>query len=270
MKKRYSSKEYGKFVGIALIVLGILHLIIPYLDIFWGILIIVAGISALIYRGKGIILMVGILLVLVGFLNIFSTILDFESGGLWLIFGGFQIYWGIGEILRYNRTKENPEYVVKNKIKKEFTWYSLRFAFVAMVLIYLVEVFLGFYFNEALLSSIDILVAMISFFVVITSIINLAKYKQKKFAIISLMISSLIMLLFIGGFIWGFIGVTNMGDFTLEEVEELDFLCSDICYELNGSELYLIDFDYGIEKMKCYCYDLEETLINEEIMLPRI
>lgn len=101
--------NYCKNAGIILIILGVIHIVLSgFLSAVWGYLLIILGIIALIYRVKAIILLVGIMLISIGILNIFGSIVS-EIDFLWIIFGGFQIYLGSTEIIRYTNIKEKPK-----------------------------------------------------------------------------------------------------------------------------------------------------------------
>ena len=108
------------------------------------------------------------------------------------------------------------ESVKNNKIitkpKKGFIWYSLRASFwlIALIWIFFVltdKLFLSTGLDQALFSLILLLIwIVLIFFNFVVSIIHLTKYKEKAFAIVSLVFSSLLMLLFFVGFILGFVG----------------------------------------------------------------
>jgi len=108
--------KYCKQVGLILIGLGILHIILSeFLDAYWGVLIIVIGVIALLYRRRSIILVVGIALIVVGLLNILGS---YDVNVFWSIFGILQIVWGIQELRRYGKTKENKKYAKKKDLKR--------------------------------------------------------------------------------------------------------------------------------------------------------
>lgn len=113
-----SVDNYCKTAGIILIVLGIIHIILSgVLSPIWGYLLIIIGIVALIYRVKEIILLVGIVLISVGILNLSSNFI-YEINFFWIIIGGLQIYWGITEISKYSKIKENQKNIKKTKKKR--------------------------------------------------------------------------------------------------------------------------------------------------------
>ncbi len=94
--------------------------------------------------------------------------------------------------------KEKTEKSDNNKIQKlkenkgrGFVWYGLRASFCAML--FLLPV------NIIYLGSIPLILAFVilTFFTFVVSIIHLAKYKEKAFAIVSLIISSMLILLMI-------------------------------------------------------------------------
>lgn len=88
-----------------MIALGVIHIILSgFLSAIWGYFLILAGIFSLIYRRKAIVMLVGIMLVLVGLLNITDSII-YRINVLWFLLGGFQIYWGIQEMIKYTKIK---------------------------------------------------------------------------------------------------------------------------------------------------------------------
>ncbi len=93
--------------GIALIVLGVLHLLLTqFLDPIWGGLIIILGILNLSIKKKEMLIVNGILLLFVGTMNSTTVIFPGENNFTWLIFGVFQIYLGIKEIIKFNEYKK--------------------------------------------------------------------------------------------------------------------------------------------------------------------
>ncbi|MCH8945773.1 MAG: hypothetical protein IIA85_02530 [Nanoarchaeota archaeon] len=109
-------KKYCRNVGIILIALGILHILLSeFLSMGWGFLLIIIGVISLLYRAKSMIIVFGVALILVGILNI--SIIIYELNVFWIILGIFQIGWGIQELRRYKKTKENPKYTNKKKVK---------------------------------------------------------------------------------------------------------------------------------------------------------
>lgn len=110
-------------IGIAFIVLGVLHFILSgFLEPTWGIVLIFFGVLAFFYRSRKMLLIFGLLLILVGVLNLLSSV--YEVSIFWILFGVLQIYFGIQVINRYKKVKENPRYVVqrKNQKRKLSTW----------------------------------------------------------------------------------------------------------------------------------------------------
>ena len=88
--------------GIGLIILGFLHFVFAgFLNPVWGVVIIVIGFLNLAVVSRNMFIVNGIALIIVGLLNIISTI-SMGAGG-WVIFGAFQIYWGIKEISKYDK-----------------------------------------------------------------------------------------------------------------------------------------------------------------------
>ncbi|RMG33271.1 MAG: hypothetical protein D6732_12315 [Methanobacteriota archaeon] len=90
--------------GIALIILGIIHIVFSgFLDAFWGGLIIILGIFNLTIKKRGMFIANGSGLMMVGVMNILETIALQGSGFMWLVIGVFQIGWGIAEIRKFSR-----------------------------------------------------------------------------------------------------------------------------------------------------------------------
>jgi len=86
--------------GVALIILGVIHFALAgFLDPVWGVVILVIGTLNLFILKPQMLIVNGGALILVGLINIITTLAIGFSG--WVIFGGFQIYWGIQEIVRY-------------------------------------------------------------------------------------------------------------------------------------------------------------------------
>jgi len=93
-----------KTAGIILLILGAIHIIFSsYLSIGWGIVLLIAGIVAFFYRKVGMLLVFGIGLILVGIMNLTAV---GEGTAGWGVLALFQIYWGITEIVRYNKLRK--------------------------------------------------------------------------------------------------------------------------------------------------------------------
>lgn len=185
-----------KLTGSILIALGILHIIFSgFLDLTWGLVLIPIGIISFFYHSRKMLLVFGILLILVGILNFFTSVNNslYDSNstdGFWNILAFFQIYWGIKEIIRFKRTKERKENLFKENRKKGFIWYSLRISFIALIVFWISSYTFAepsFYFS--------ILVFVVTLFILIISIINLCIYQKKNFAVLSLGVSTIFMLL---------------------------------------------------------------------------
>ena len=179
--------------GIALIILGIIHMIFSgFLSFTWGIILIVLGIISFFYRSRKMILTFGISLILVGALNLLDGILASLEGisAGWAIFGVFQIIWGIQEINRFREIKENPKYL---NLEKGFAWYGLRIGFFIMVVNWILNYFVINQEATAWATFVEFFIISV-IFTFVTSIIHLKFYKQETFAIISLVISLLMIL----------------------------------------------------------------------------
>jgi len=219
-EKPFDLDKEVRNIGIALIVLGIIHFVLSqFLDFTWGFVLIAVGTIALFYRSRKMLLTFGILLIAVGILNIFSYAMTLEeTSGFWGIFGIVQIIWGIQEINRFRKTKENPKYEIKEKIKKGFVWYGLRTGFWIMIGCWAISIFLSG--EESLYLVFWTFWIISTIFTFVISIIHLTKYKQKALAIISLVFSSFLLLTVIVGFLFGvYMGDSMYIDDSLAELE---------------------------------------------------
>lgn len=86
----------------------------------------------------------------------------------------------------------------ENKKNKEFVWKGLRIGFWTMVVTFLIS-FFSAKMPLWLANAVSIICYISILFTFIISIIHLTKYKEKTFAIITLVISSLIILLLFFG-----------------------------------------------------------------------
>ena len=93
--------------GICLLVIGGLHFFVPFLSPLWGIVLIILGILALAIKHRGMYIALGAGLIVVGLLNIAGSI-D-AGGGFWPVFGSFQIYWGIKEMIKFGKFGKEQE-----------------------------------------------------------------------------------------------------------------------------------------------------------------
>lgn len=86
--------------GFGLIAIGIIHIVVRFLDPGWGKVLIVLGVLTLLIRRRSMFIVIGIGLLLVGIMNI-------AAGGFggwaifWTIFGFLQLYWGVQEIRKF-------------------------------------------------------------------------------------------------------------------------------------------------------------------------
>jgi len=261
-------------IGIALIVLGVIHFILSqFLDFTWGFVLIAVGIIALFYRSRKMLLTFGILLIVVGVLNISTYAIALEEvSGFWGIFGIIQIVWGIQEINRFRRTKENPKYETKEKIKKGFVWYGLRAGFWTMIGCWAISIFLSG--EESLYFAFWLFWIASVIFTFVLSIIHLTKYKQKALAVTSLVFASFLILTAIIGLVYyGFYDYTNYdysGDLTEQETQELvdyvDNFCSISCQGLENVYTYDYAYDEDLDEVFCYCLDENYDIILQKIV----
>lgn len=189
-----------KTAGIILIILGVLHFVLSgFLDFTWGIVLIPIGIIALFYRSRNMVLVLGILLVLLGIWNFYTNIENSMYGQpstFWNILSFFQVYWGIKEIICFRKISENPKYVIKETKRKGFVWYCLRISLITLIILWIVEKIVTINLAFAIIEWINLL------FVFVMSIIHLVVYKKKGFAILSLGVSVIVILLTSYAFIY--------------------------------------------------------------------
>jgi hypothetical protein len=280
MKKPQEKIDLDKEVrniGIALIVLGVIHFILSqFLDFTWGFVLIAVGTVALFYRSRKMLLTFGILLIIVGVLNISSYAITLEAtSGFWGIFGIVQIVWGIQEINRFRKTKENPKYEIKEKIKKGFVWYGLRAGFWTMIGCWFLSIVVTIP-EDTFVDWLFLIVWIASvIFTFVVAIIHLTKHKQKGLAITSLVLSSWLILMFLVGIILGATGYYDYTDYdysenlteqqTQELVDYIDNFCSISCQGLEN--VYTYDYAYDEESDEVFCYCLDE---NYDIILQKI
>ncbi len=277
MKKPQEKIDLNKKVrniGIALIILGAVHFILSqFLDFTWGFVLVAVGVIALFYRSRKMLLTFGILLIAVGVLNISAYIINLgEISGFWGIFGIIQIVWGIQEISSFRKTKENPKYETKEKVKKGFVWYGLRAGFWTMVFCWAISIFLSgeesFYFIFWLFWIVSVI------FTFVMSIIHLTKYKQKALAVTSLVFASFLILTAIVGLSqYGYYDYEN-SDYpqnltdqqTQELVDYVDSFCFISCQGLENVYTYDYRYDEKLGEVICYCLDSNYDTILQKIV----
>jgi hypothetical protein len=95
--------------GIALILLGIVHLVLTnFLDPVWGFVIVLLGMVNLLVKKRAMFIANGIALLLVGVMNILSSFLPDGGGTIWVGIGLLQLFWGVQEIRRYKKYENEP------------------------------------------------------------------------------------------------------------------------------------------------------------------
>ena len=98
-------------------------------------------------------------------------------------------------------------------LKKGLIWYGVRASLFLSIAIWIIFIILQYSGNGESTGAVITLLSLLWFAAIIfnfvTSIIHLVRYKQKAFAITSLVISSILLLLFTIGFIIGVIAGIN-------------------------------------------------------------
>lgn len=104
LKNSEALKKDLKGWGISLLAIGVLSIIFSkMLDPIWGVVLIVLGIVNLLIRHRAMFIINGLALIFIGVLNAISIIGASSGFSFWLVFGVFQIIWGIQEIKKYKR-----------------------------------------------------------------------------------------------------------------------------------------------------------------------
>lgn len=154
------------------------------------------------------------------------------------------------------------------KEKKGFVWKSLRISFWIMV----TNLVIGSLFSQNeywIVFMEDIMALILSCTVIFTfvvSIIHLVKHKKKAFAITSLVISSIFLLLvFLGMFM---VIVENYNNDDIDVEEYVDISCHNFCIGIENVDSYYYEYDDAKNEIICYCLDSdEEILIQKPIIL---
>lgn len=90
----------------------------------------------------------------------------------------------------------------RTKPKSNFLWYFLRISFWVMIFFWVLLTFLPEEYNILIFSYLFLAAILATF---VSSIVHLVKYKQKAFAIVALVISSIGLFFFLIGFVLGVI-----------------------------------------------------------------
>jgi len=101
--------------------------------------------------------------------------------------------------------------------KKAFIWYALRISFYIMIGIWIVASILNLDYTTSLELIFGFLFVTITIFTFVISIIHLTKYKNKAFAVVSLVISSIVLVLFLYGVLMAFISPINTSGIIFDE-----------------------------------------------------
>jgi len=282
MKKPQEKIDLDKEVrniGIALIVIGIIHFVLSqFLDFTWGFVLVAVGVIALFYRSRKMLLTFGILLIVVGVLNLSTYVVALEGvPGFWGIFGIIQVVWGIQEINRFRRTKENPRYKIKEKIKKGFVWYGLQAGFWVMIGFWVLNIiFMSSLFNIEPNVYIVFWVLWIAsvVFTFVLSIIHLTKYRQKALAVTSLVLASFLILTIIVGLAYqssyDYVDQGYSENLTDQQTQELidyvDSFCLISCQGLENVYNYDYQYDERLDEVVCYCLDSNDNTILQKVV----
>lgn len=162
--------------------------------------------------------------------------------------------------------------MVEKEDKKDFVWKAVRLSFwifIGLFVLTIITAIFAFEFeNNAalviyLVCSWLIFIALIFNF--ITSIIHLTKHKDKGFAITSLVISSLFILM---GFLFMVIGAMSPEGYTDSDYEEyVDFSCQNFCTGIENVDNYYYEYDDATDEVICYCLDPDEEIITQKPIL---
>lgn len=90
--------------GISLLAIGVLSIVFSsVLDPIWGVVLIVLGILNLLIRHRAMFIVNGLALIFIGVMNAISVFGSGSGFNFWLMFGVFQVVWGVQEIKKYKR-----------------------------------------------------------------------------------------------------------------------------------------------------------------------
>lgn len=102
--------------GFGLIAIGVISIVLKFLDPVWGGVLIVIGVLTLLIQRRTMFITIGICLLLAGIMNIGSG--SGEFGG-WTIFGILQIYWGIQEIRKFWKYGPTAAKMAEGKLRMQ-------------------------------------------------------------------------------------------------------------------------------------------------------
>lgn len=151
--------------------------------------------------------------------------------------------------------------------KKDFVWKGLRVSFWTVVVIWVGEsVFLPYVdspqkYWDGFMAIVSFLFLVSGIFTFVLSIIHLIRHKKKAFAIVALVISSILMLLFLVGLITGIVD-SAVGNDELEKYVESS--CIDYCAEYESAESYYYEYDDITDQVNCYCLDSNEETVSQK------
>lgn len=157
--------------------------------------------------------------------------------------------------------------MAKNRLK-----YALQVAFLFMVALQILNAILRHSPNyswmvDNLFYSLAFIVAVITTFVL--SIIHLFRYKKKAFAIVTLILSSIGILIILVGLVYGTIIILNSQFYQSSEFD-VDIYCSEFCAGIEGvtqSETYFHG-DVDSSRYMCHCLNaFSEVVVQKEITL---
>ena len=87
--------------------------------------------------------------------------------------------------------------------RRDMIWYGLRFSFWLMIALFVISIFLYDNPEDPTTIIFGLLQSIIIIYVFVTSIIHLKRYRRKGFAITSLILSSILVLIILVAFIVG-------------------------------------------------------------------
>ena len=154
---------------------------------------------------------------------------------------------------------------------KKFVWYGLRIGFWVMIIGWTVITLLRFagisYWKNIGIAITGLIYSIASIFVFVTSIVHLTKYSQKAFAITSLVISFIMILLWVMGTTIGLISRSYYAKELLwveQQTEDKNYYyCAGICSTY--ANLGFVSLNRTAEgDTFCYCEDEAGNIINKE------
>lgn len=168
--------------------------------------------------------------------------------------------------------------------KKDFVWKFTRISFYVYIILSVITLITLILTISAGDSEVGIIIYLVLFWLVfitlvsnlISSIVHLTKHKEKGFAITSLGVSSILLLLGLIFLILGtfsneynnqityrdYDGFNEYGAYKIEEY--VDKSCQDFCTGVENVESYDYEYDNSSRKVVCYCFGISKDIVIQK------